>query len=313
MRNFSSILRVIVIVVLAAFAAEYFLGTPEKPAIIAYPLIPVLLIFLAVVLSAIEIMIASVRGLTDTIMTPEQLAMRKEATKNVWYKRLYRKLLDQRPIDKEKDLEMDHEYDGIRELDNNLPPWWVYLFYATIIFACVYLLRYHIFGAANQTEEYEQSVAEAQAQIEEYKKNAPDLIDAESVTELTDAADLEAGKQIFQTNCVACHAADGGGGIGPNLTDDHWILGGGIKNVFHTISEGGREGKGMVAWKSVLKPKQIQEVASYVLSLQGTTPASPKEPQGDIIWKADGSSSDANTGETSSEEGTQEDSSASEA
>ena len=111
------------------------------------------------------------------------------------------------------------------------------------------------------------------------------MIDADSVTELSDAASLQEGKSIFQANCIMCHAPDAGGGIGPNLTDDHWILGGGIKNVFHTISEGGREGKGMVAWKATLSPKQRQQVASYVLSLQGSSPASPKAPEGDIIWK----------------------------
>ena len=118
--------------------------------------------------------------------------------------------------------------------------------------------------------------------MEEYKKNAPDLVDAESVVVLTEAADLDSGNAIFQSNCMACHAPDGGGGIGPNLTDEHWILGGGIKNVFHTISEGGRAGKGMVAWKSTLKPTEIQQVASYVLSLQGSSPASPKEAEGDV-------------------------------
>jgi len=100
---------------------------------------------------------------------------------------------------------------------------------------------------------------------------------------LTDAADLAAGKEIFTTNCVACHRADAGGQIGPNLTDDKWILGGGIKNVFHTITNGGRDGKGMIAWsKSGLKPKDIQLVASYVLSLQGSNPKDPKAPEGEV-------------------------------
>lgn len=294
MRNFTSILRVIIIVAIAALVAEYFLGSAEAPAIFAYPQIPVFLIFLTIILIAIEIMIASVRTLTEAIMTPEQIEKRKQASKNAWYKKWYKKALDQRPIEKERDIELDHEYDGIRELDNNLPPWWVYMFYATIIFSGIYLVKYHLLGAATQEQEYEQSVAEAQIAIDEYKKNTPDLINSENVTRLTDASDLSAGKQIFETNCAACHAIDGGGGIGPNLTDKHWILGGGIKHVFNTISNGGREGKGMVAWKSVLNPKQIQEVASYVLSMEGTTPANPKEPQGDV-WEEEGTSSDADS------------------
>ena len=104
---------------------------------------------------------------------------------------------------------------------------------------------------------------------------------------LTDASDLTSGKKIFSERCVACHKADGGGGIGPNLTDDYWILGGGIKNIFKTISEGGRDGKGMIAWKQDLKPLEIAQVASYVMSLKGTTPAAPKAPEGDFWTSPD--------------------------
>jgi len=109
------------------------------------------------------------------------------------------------------------------------------------------------------------------------------LLTAENVEQLTDAASLESGKAIFQTNCIACHMADGGGGIGPNLTDNYWILGAGIKNVYQTISEGGRSGKGMIPWKTTLSPEEMQQVASYVLSLQGTTPANPKDPEGELV------------------------------
>ncbi|MBT8300983.1 MAG: cytochrome c, partial [Maribacter sp.] len=119
-------------------------------------------------------------------------------------------------------------------------------------------------------------------EIEEYKKTAKGLVDASTVVLLTEASDLSAGKAIFESSCVVCHMADGGGGIGPNLTDDNWILGGGIKNVFNTISEGGRDGKGMVAWKQTLKPLEMAQVASYLLQFQGTTPANPKAPEGDI-------------------------------
>ena len=114
------------------------------------------------------------------------------------------------------------------------------------------------------------------------KKTAKDLVDFNTVALLTDNSDIDAGKIIFNARCVACHKADGGGGIGPNLTDNYWILGGGIKNVFRTISEGGRDGKGMVPWKTELKPSEIAQVASYVLSLQGTTPIEPKAAEGEI-------------------------------
>ncbi|MBP6586780.1 MAG: c-type cytochrome, partial [Flavobacterium sp.] len=186
------------------------------------------------------------------------------------------------PIEKEGELLLEHDYDGIKELDNNLPPWWVYLFYACIIFAVVYLVRFEIMGADNQEMELKKEIAQAQIEIAEYKKTAPDLMDEKTVTLLTDAEGLAAGKAIFTTNCVACHRADAGGQIGPNLTDDQWILGGGIKNVFHTLVNGGRDGKGMISWKGTLKPTEMQQVASYVLSLKGSNPKDPKAPEGEI-------------------------------
>ena len=223
--------------------------------------------------------------LLDHLLSDEQKRQRELAEQNSWWGRFVAKMLDQKPLEKESEIILDHNYDGIQELDNNLPPWWTYLFYACIIFAVVYLFKYEVFGGPDQKAEYEQELTDAKLAIEAFKKANPGMIDADSVTELTDAANLQEGKSIFQANCIMCHAPDAGGGIGPNLTDDHWILGGGIKNVFHTISEGGREGKGMVAWKATLTAKQRQQVASYVLSLQGSSPASPKAPEGDIIWK----------------------------
>jgi len=200
-----------------------------------------------------------------------------------WAKNTYKKLVGSKPIEEESEIIIDHNYDGIRELDNKLPPWWVYMFYATIIFGVIYLVRFHIYNDYNQGTEYEQEMAAAKIAIEEYKKTAKGLVDATTVELLTDASDISAGKTIFETNCVACHMADGGGGIGPNLTDANWILGGGIKNVFNTISEGGRDGKGMVAWKQILKPEEMAQVASYILTeINGKTPANPKAPEGEI-------------------------------
>ena len=118
-------------------------------------------------------------------------------------------------------------------------------------------------------------------------------MDENTVTLLTDPSDLAAGKAIFTTNCVACHRADAGGQIGPNLTDDQWILGGGIKNIFHTLLNGGRDGKGMISWKGTLKPKQMQEVASYVLSLKGSNPKDPKAPEGEIWVDSNAPKTDA--------------------
>eukprot|EP00919_Chromeraceae_sp_WS-2016_P009859 GHVR01023189.1.p1 GENE.GHVR01023189.1~~GHVR01023189.1.p1 ORF type:complete len:330 (+),score=35.55 GHVR01023189.1:204-1193(+) len=199
-----------------------------------------------------------------------------------WIKGLYKKSLDSKEIEEEHEIILDHNYDGIQELDNNLPPWWVYGFYASILFGVIYLVRFEVFNDYNQDEEYETAVAAAQIEIDEWKKTAKNLVDVNTVILLTDAADLGAGKALFESNCVACHKADGGGGIGPNLTDQHWILGGGIKNVFNTISEGGRSGKGMVPWKQDLKPVEMAQVASYVLGFQGTSAAEPKTAEGEI-------------------------------
>ena len=210
------------------------------------------------------------------------LAEKEKSFKFTWLKETYQNLLGQTPIEDEAEIILDHNYDGIKELDNNLPPWWIYGFYASIVFAAVYLLRYHVFSGPSQIDELETELADARIAIEAYKKTAKNLVDINTVTELTEAADLSAGKTIFETNCVACHMADGGGGIGPNLTDPNWILGGDIKSVFKTVSEGGRSGKGMIAWKQQLKPLEMAQVSSYVLTFEGTTPANPKAPEGDV-------------------------------
>ena len=286
MRNFASYLRGLFIVILFTFPALYFIYPVNEPAFLTFIEFPIFLTLFTIVLIAIEIMIASMNNLTNAIMTEEQKERLAEkariASENIWYKKLYHKLLDQKPIEAEGEIELDHNYDGIKELDNNLPPWWIYGFYLTIIFAVVYLVRYHILGADNQKAEYDKEMAIAKAAIEEYKKTAKDLVDASTVEFLSGEADLAAGKLIFDNNCVACHMADGGGGIGPNLTDDHWILGVVIKHIFNSVAEGGRDGKGMVAWKQSLKPIEIAQVSSYIMTLHGTTPANPKDPEGDI-------------------------------
>ena len=242
-------------------------------------LVLLILIAIAFIVQAIENVLFHT---LDDEAKARYLATKEEKWEWTWGKNLYNKMLGSKPMEEEVEIILDHNYDGIRELDNNLPPWWVYLFYASIVFAVVYLARFHVFNDYTQDEEYEQEVATAQLEIEEYKKTAKGLVDANTVELLTDASDLNAGKTIFESNCVACHMADGGGGIGPNLTDQNWILGGGIKNVFHTISEGGRDGKGMIAWKQNLKPVEIAQVASYVLTFEGTTAANPKAAEGDI-------------------------------
>jgi cytochrome c oxidase cbb3-type subunit 3 len=267
---------------------EYCIDSGDRPAFIKYPMVSVFLFVFLFILIAIEITLNAVNRVMYQLLSPEEKAKLEyenslSLQESTWFKDLMHKLTKTEPIEKEGDLLLHHDYDGIKELDNNLPPWWVYLFYITIIFGVIYLARFEIFGADNQEMELKKEMAQAKIDVDEYLKTAPDLMDEKTVVLLTDKESLETGKEIFTTNCAACHRADGGGQIGPNLTDDHWILGGGIKNVFHTITNGGRDGKGMVSWKTNgLKPKEIQKVASYILSLQGSGPKDPKEPEGEI-------------------------------
>lgn len=265
---------------------EYMVDSGEMPAFIENRMVQAFLVFILILLIAIALIINAIENVMFQTLSEEgkkkYLDSKKKGWEWSWGKKTYKKLLGSKPVEEEGEIILDHNYDGIQELDNNLPPWWVYMFYATIIFGAIYLVRFHIFNDYDQEQEFKTEMAIAAQEIEEYKKTAKDLVDASTVEMLTDAADLSAGKAIFESNCVACHMADGGGGIGPNLTDEHWILGGGIKNVFNTVSEGGRDGKGMIAWKQTLKPAEIAQVASYVLTFQGTTPANPKDAEGEI-------------------------------
>ena len=186
------------------------------------------------------------------------------------------------PIEKEKDIMLDHDFDGIKELNNSVPPWFNLLFYGTIVIAIVYMIDFHILGSGNiMVDEYLSEVKIANDKREELIRTGA-FINENNVVLLKDAADLDKGKKIWDVNCTPCHGPDGGGTVGPNLTDENWIHGGGIKNVFKTISNG-VPAKGMISWKTMLTPKQIQEVGSYVLSLQGTKPATGKPPEG-TIW-----------------------------
>jgi cytochrome c oxidase cbb3-type subunit 3 len=281
--------RVPVIFAIVFATLEFYIDSGDRPAFIKYPMVSLFLGIFIFLQIAIEITALAIDRVTYAVLTDEQkqkLAEEDalEITDSAWYKKVKSFFNRSTPVEEEGTILLDHDYDGIKELDNVLPPWWVNLFYVCIVFAVIYLIRFHILDGKGQEAEFETEMAEAKIAVEEYKKTAKDLIDANSVTQLTDPADIAKGQDIFQSNCVACHRPDAGGAIGPNLTDEYWLLGGGIKNVFHTITVGGRDGKGMVAWKGTLKPSEIQLVASYVLSLKGSNPKEPKEPQGEI-WK----------------------------
>jgi cytochrome c oxidase cbb3-type subunit 3 len=283
--------RVPVIFFIILGAMEYFIDSGDRAAFLKYPMVSVFLLVFLFLLIAIEITIKAIDNITYQLLTEEQKAeMAEVSTSSIqdseWYKKLIKRLTKTEPIENEGSLLLNHDYDGIKELDNNLPPWWVYLFYGCIVFAAVYLVRFEVMDGDNQETELKKELAQAKIDVAEYMKTAPDLMDEKTVVLLTEPADLAEGKVIFTTNCAACHRADAGGQIGPNLTDDKWILGGGIKNVFHTLVNGGRDGKGMISWKGTLKPKEMQKVASYILSLKDSNPKDPKAPEGEV-WVND--------------------------
>lgn len=194
--------------------------------------------------------------------------------------KLWDKLNSFKPVSEEASIDLNHNYDGIRELDNRLPPWWLYGFYLTIIFACVYLYTHHVSHTApNSIDEYKAAMVQADIAKQAYLKKAANNVDENTVKLLTDEASVNAGKAIFQTTCFACHGKLGEGGVGPNLTDDFWLHGGSVQEVFKSIKYGWAD-KGMKSWKDDFSPVQIAQLASYVKSLHGSNPPNAKAPQG---------------------------------
>jgi len=192
------------------------------------------------------------------------------------------KIAGLRPMEEEAKITLAHEYDGIRELDNHLPPWWTYLFYLTIIFGFCYILIYHVFRTwPLQEEEYNIQLVEAAEEAKARKLLAGATLDETSVVATEDPAEIENGKGIYIAKCAACHRNDGGGGVGPNLTDENWIHGGSISDIFYTIRVGVPQ-KGMISWESQLSPNDMRDVSTYIITLGGTNPPDAKGPQGEV-------------------------------
>ena len=184
------------------------------------------------------------------------------------------------PVEKEADILLDHDYDGIRELDNALPPWWKYGFYITVVIAVIYIFYFHVLEIGlDPTQEYAAEMEEGKRQEELYKSKTKDLIDENNIT-MADAAGIADAKALYISTCVPCHGGKGEGGVGPNLTDEYWIHGGSMNDIYKTIKLGYPE-KGMQSWQAMFTPIQIQNLASFVKSLKGTNPPNGKAPQGD--------------------------------
>ncbi|MGZ3900703.1 MAG: cbb3-type cytochrome c oxidase N-terminal domain-containing protein, partial [Bacteroidia bacterium] len=212
----------------------------------------------------------------------KQKVVVKEAKKE---KSILEKLNASVEIEKEEEILMDHDYDGIRELDNDLPPWWRYGFYLTILVAVVYLIHYHVTLTGDlQLAEYDKEVAKGKMEVDEFMKKSAANVD-ETTVKMLAGADIESGKSLFVSTCATCHGKLGEGGVGPNLTDGYWLHGGSLADVFKTVKYGWPD-KGMKSWKEDLSPIQIAQISSFIKTLNGTNPPNAKAQQGDLYIEA---------------------------
>lgn len=236
------------------------------------------LYFLTIVNISLLVIVLYLRGVFRGFMDMISEVKTETITENLASKKINKILTDAVDIEEEHTILMHHEYDGIRELDNNLPPWWVWGFFVTIVFAIIYLVNYHVLKTSDlQIAAYDKEMNQAKIDIDAYLKKMAMNVDENTATLLNDQGALNSGKSIFEANCIACHKSSGEGDIGPNLTDDYWIYGNDIKDLFRTIKLG--TPNGMPEHASKLNPVQIQQVGSFVLSLPNVK---GKEPQGDF-------------------------------
>jgi cytochrome c oxidase cbb3-type subunit III len=286
-------------------AARNFMADPFNDPIM--PLYVVSAFVLAVVILVALITVYLMRILNLLTTQAEKEKAKKEGRAYVPKPTLWSSLLEKMnasvPLEQEKDIELAHSYDGIKELDNHLPPWWKYLFYGTIAWSVVYLIVYHFSNTLPlQMDEYYNEVAVAEDHARKLKASQPraEVDEDKLVFSLDSALLIESGKTVFtDNNCGSCHRNDGGGNsIGPNLTDEYWLHGGEIKKVFGTIKNGVVE-KGMPAWGKSLSPQQVRDVTFFVLSLQGTKPANAKGPQGEMMLKPEVVKSDSSNAQAS--------------
>ncbi len=244
-----------------------------------------LLVIMGVILGVIIlllILIIYLMSFISAVFKKENPAMAEEPS---WWETFKEKFITGDVAEEvpEKTQMSDHSYDGITELDNFMPPWLQYVFLITAVFGVGYYINYSVLGLGKTgVEEYEEELRIEALVAEERKANAAAGIDETTVVFDESAEALASGQSIFTTNCAACHATDGGGGVGPNLTDDYWLHGNSISEVFSVIKYG-VVSKGMIPWQDQLTPEEIQQVSSYIVTLNGTSPANPKEPQGELV------------------------------
>lgn len=247
-----------------------------------------LTIVIALELVIIAFMLFMIRRIRTELMPVKQVT--HPLLRRSWWSTLDKKLFTRAvSVEKEADILLDHDYDGIRELDNSLPPWWKYGFIVTVIIGFIYMLNFHVLGyGKNPTEEYQQEMAEAHKARQAYEAKNKDKID-ESNLKMPDENGLAAGKDIFTSTCWACHGKLGEGGAGPNLTDDYWLYKGSLQDIYASIKHGYPD-KGMQAWEKNFSPREINNIAGYIKTLRGTNPPNAKAPQGELFAEATGDS-----------------------
>lgn len=294
----ASVIALLILSTVSAFAQGAAAAAEPAPVAIPHPpsidpFVVICLLFIILEFAIIVALISSIKrmfkanGLVADAVILEETAKEAKVIKERKPSFMQKWLTKAVPVEQEAAIVFDHEYDGIRELDNSLPPWWLYGFYISIVFAVIYLVHYHVLSTGDlQAAEYKQELVDADAKKAELMKKMADkgevMVNEDNVTVLVDAASISNGKLTYDNMCATCHGDKGQGNIGPNLTDDYWLYGGSIKNIFKTISNG--TSNGMQSWKSQLSPNTIQLVGSYIKSLKGSNPAGAKAPQGDL-WK----------------------------
>jgi cytochrome c oxidase cbb3-type subunit 3 len=266
------------------------------------PMLPVYMVttFLVIAIILTGLVMTYVLKVLRLFVRQEEMERAKKSGIRVeqkvsWWSKFWQRINAFVPVSQERDIDTGHEYDGIRELDNHLPPWWTGLFYATILWSVVYIVVYHVTDSFPLSQgEYAAELVEAAEQSRALLASQPPLVFDEATLDYSaDEAILTNGKAVFSSsNCGSCHRNDGGGnGVGPNLTDEYWLHGGSVGNIFSTINKGVVD-KGMPAWGKVMSPKDVRDVAFYIMSLQRNRPIDAKAPQGDL-YKPGATTSDS--------------------
>lgn len=253
------------------------------------------LLFLVVIGAELLVIVFIYNGIAKMLKTMEPVSEQKakenkpgfELNLKPFFAKVWAMMNKSVAIEKEKEIMSHHEYDGIRELDNDLPPWWKWGFVLTIVFSIVYLWRYHVTQTAPlQIEELEIEMVEAEEKMKAYRAQSASLVDETTVSINNEPEFLEKGRAVFIANCAACHLESGAGSVGPNMTDKYWIHGNDIASIFKVIKYGVIE-KGMQSWQEMLSPTQIAQVANYIKTLEGTNVPGGKEPQGILVEESE--------------------------